>query len=564
MAEPRGIRNRIVVLVTVGALAPLGALGFLAGSRIARLEAELGEERQRLARTLATRLDDALEAELAALEGIASDATFDSARPGTHDRALLQGVLRRSRLLESAFVARADAAVVVEPEGAVPACAATSAAHAGRVPRLEAASALLCLLAPVDTAGGRVVIGGTIRTGAPALTALLRAGPGPATAALVDGDGGTAVPGPGDDDGMPRAVTTVPLALGGWQLRVSAPAREAASLRARTTTLLVLIVPLVLVFAWGAARSVTRPLATLGQAAGRIARGGIEEPLPDLGGDEVGRLGRTMETMRQALKEALDAAARSNAVLEERVEQRTRELERLNRELKEREQARGRLLRKVITAQEEERKRIARELHDESCQTLSVLVISLDGLRARVGDPDAGQAIAAARDMAVRTLDEVHRLIFDLRPAVLDDLGLPAALEWLAERHLEAAGVAVRLEMAPLDGRLPVEAETAVFRAVQEVLTNVARHAGATSVLLQMGRQGDEAVIEIEDDGRGFDPASVADLAPSGRGLGLLGIRERMELLGGSALVDSSPGHGTRVVLKIPFSPEAAWLPSAS
>jgi signal transduction histidine kinase len=118
--------------------------------------------------------------------------------------------------------------------------------------------------------------------------------------------------------------------------------------------------------------------------------------------------------------------------------------------------------------------------------------------------------------------------------------------------------------MSPLGGRLPPQSETAVFRAVQEVLANVARHAGATSVLMQMARQGDEAVIEIEDDGRGFDPSSVAELAPSGRGLGLLGIRERMELLGGSALVESTPGHGTRVVLKVPISMETAWLASAS
>jgi signal transduction histidine kinase len=118
--------------------------------------------------------------------------------------------------------------------------------------------------------------------------------------------------------------------------------------------------------------------------------------------------------------------------------------------------------------------------------------------------------------------------------------------------------------MSPLDARLPVQAETAVFRAAQEVLSNVARHAAASSVLVQVLRQGDDLVIEIEDDGRGFDPQMMAELAPSGRGLGLLGVRERMELLGGSAEMESAPGHGTRVVLRAPFAKGPAWLASAS
>jgi signal transduction histidine kinase len=219
----------------------------------------------------------------------------------------------------------------------------------------------------------------------------------------------------------------------------------------------------------------------------------------------------------------------------------------------------------VITAQEDERKRIARELHDESCQALSLLAIRIDGLRAAVREPEALASLESARTLAVRTLDEVHRLIFDLRPALLDDLGLPDAIRWLAARQLEPAGIAVRLEIEPLRARLPPEAETALFRAVQEALANVVRHASASSVLIQVAEAGGMLVIEIEDDGVGFDPAAVEEPGASGRGLGLMGIRERLELLQGQARIESTPGQGTRVVLRAPVAArEGPWLASAS
>jgi signal transduction histidine kinase len=246
------------------------------------------------------------------------------------------------------------------------------------------------------------------------------------------------------------------------------------------------------------------------------------------------------------------------------VEERTRELERVNRELRERERARGELLRKVITAQEDERKRIARELHDESCQTLSLLAIQLDGLRGTLREPEALASLGGARALAVRTLDEVHRLIFDLRPALLDDLGLIAAIRWLAARHLEPAGIALRLEIEPPRLRLSPEAETALFRAVQEALGNVVRHASASSVLIQVSEEGGALVVEIEDDGVGFDPAAVAEPGATGRGLGLLGIRERLELLDGRACIESAPGQGTRVVMTAPLKEDPACLASAS
>jgi signal transduction histidine kinase len=249
-------------------------------------------------------------------------------------------------------------------------------------------------------------------------------------------------------------------------------------------------------------------VAVLTDAAGRIAGGDLERPVPGVGEDEVGQLGRALEAMRVALR---------------------------------RDRSRGQLLARVIAAQEEERKRIGRELHDETCQTLAALALAARSGRA-----------AEAEALAGRALDGIRGLIHDLRPAVLDDLGLAAAIQWLAERHLESRGVAVRCEIEEPLPRLRPEAETALFRAVQEALVNVARHAGAETVLIQAASFGSALRIEIEDDGCGFDPGAVVAPSLDGRGLGLLGMRERLSLIGGRIEIEAAPGRGTRVVLEAP------------
>jgi signal transduction histidine kinase len=147
----------------------------------------------------------------------------------------------------------------------------------------------------------------------------------------------------------------------------------------------------------------------------------------------------------------------------------------------------------------------------------------------------------------------------DLRPSVLDDLGLAAAIQWFAERHLAARGVAVRCEIAELEGRLSPEVETALFRAVQEAIVNITRHAQAETVLIQLS--ADQAVmVEIEDDGVGFDPDGIAAEPGSLRGIGLLGMRERLEIVGGALHIDSEPGGGTHVVMTVPVTPAVATV----
>jgi signal transduction histidine kinase len=267
------------------------------------------------------------------------------------------------------------------------------------------------------------------------------------------------------------------------------------------------------VFAWGVSRSVKRPLAALSEATSRIAAGTLTQPIPALGHDEIGSLGRSFEAMRVALAK---------------------------------DETRRLLLRKVITAQEEERKRIARELHDETCQTITALKMKLDA---------AGMKDAQA--MASRSLDELHRIIYALRPSILDDLGLLPAIRWMAQHDLEPRGVKVRCEFEELTERLPFALEIAVFRAVQEAINNVARHARAETVLLEVAVNRGVLEIDIEDDGCGFDVLEVGEPSATGRGLGILGMHERMELIGGSSTVTSSLGSGTRVSLRVPLPAES-------
>jgi signal transduction histidine kinase len=326
---------------------------------------------------------------------------------------------------------------------------------------------------------------------------------------------------------------------------------RAAFLRAALSWLGPALLGVGLLFAYGAAQSLLRPVRVLTREAERIAYGHLDQPIPNLGRDELGRLGRTLERMRVALKASIDAIEDANTTLEGRVDARTRELKDISRQLAEREEARARLLRQVITAQEDERKRLARELHDETCQTISALAMRLESAARQFPDGAAPAAFGDARALALRALDELHRLIYDLRPSVLDDLGLWSAIRWYAERQLVARGVAVRCEFPESDRRLPPLVETALFRVSQEAISNIARHAGAEQVLIQGNIRGDTLTIEIEDDGQGFDPAEAGKPSPDGHGWGLLGITERVEAIGGQIDIDTAPGQGVRMVVTV-------------
>jgi signal transduction histidine kinase len=207
-------------------------------------------------------------------------------------------------------------------------------------------------------------------------------------------------------------------------------------------------------------------------------------------------------------------------------------------------------VRRVVEAQEVERARLARELHDETGQALTSILLGLKALEERVQTDDGGAAIAELRELVVATLQAVRRLAVELRPAALDDFGLVPALERLRDTMSEQGGIAVEVKSDLGDHqRLPAETETALYRIVQEALTNVLKHAEATRVTVQL-RRGERSVeVVVHDDGAGFDPQDVRD-----GGLGLVGMRERVALLGGRLAVDSSQGAGTMLKAEVPIT----------
>jgi len=227
---------------------------------------------------------------------------------------------------------------------------------------------------------------------------------------------------------------------------------------------------------------------------------------------------------------------------------------RLYNELQRKERMRGELLEKVISAQEEERKRIARELHDQTSQALAALAMAVEtaSAQAAAGD-DVSASLARMRPLAVETLEEIHRLIFDLRPTLLDDLGLIAALRWYAESRLAEVGVKVRVEIAGQERRLPPQIETALFRVVQEAVNNVVNHSGAQNFTITLVLRSNFLSLVMADDGWGFDLAELSRSQDGKRGLGLMGMRERVELLGGSFAIYSELGGGTKITVEVPL-----------
>ena len=203
-------------------------------------------------------------------------------------------------------------------------------------------------------------------------------------------------------------------------------------------------------------------------------------------------------------------------------------------------------LRRVVEAQELERRRLARELHDQTGQKLTSVLLGLKAVEEAKSDAERAKALAAVREQVVETLHDVRRLAVELRPKALDDFGLAAALERLRDTFSEQTGMRVDLESRIRD-RLPPDVETALYRTVQEALTNIVKHAQANAVSIVLARKAGAVTALIEDDGRGFSHDG------SGEGLGLLGMGERLALLGGRLKVESRPGSGTTIVAKVPL-----------
>jgi signal transduction histidine kinase len=205
-------------------------------------------------------------------------------------------------------------------------------------------------------------------------------------------------------------------------------------------------------------------------------------------------------------------------------------------------------LSRVVAGQEVERRRLARELHDETGQALTSILLGLRAVDDKAADDKTRKAVAELRELVVATLQDVRRLAVQLRPKALDDFGLVPALERLAQTFAETSGIDVQLEAHLGQERLPAEVETTLYRIVQEGLTNVVKHAHASHVSILLARRDRTAVAVIEDDGQGFgDDAAESD------GVGLLGIQERVELHDGRVTMESTPGSGTTLRVEVPL-----------
>ncbi len=226
--------------------------------------------------------------------------------------------------------------------------------------------------------------------------------------------------------------------------------------------------------------------------------------------------------------------------------------------LQQKEQVLQGLLRKTLTVQEEERRRLSRELHDETSQVLSALIMNVDLLESQAPvDPASSARISAVKSLAEEAARNLDRMLFELRPALLDELGLEPALRWYIAQMSDLWNLNIDFEGARL-GRLPDHIELAAFRIVQEAISNCARHANPAHVRVAVRTSEGRLLLDVEDDGVGFDAMEVAERARSGEAVGLEGMRERAELAGGVFHVDSVPGRGTRVVAEIPLPQDDA------
>ncbi|MFH0913890.1 MAG: ATP-binding protein [Chloroflexota bacterium] len=230
----------------------------------------------------------------------------------------------------------------------------------------------------------------------------------------------------------------------------------------------------------------------------------------------------------------------------------------LHQEVQRQDAVRGELLREIFSIQEEERRRIARELHDETSQSLASLAASLEAASSMLpaGTEKVKSRLKDAQSLSLSLLEEIHKLIYELRPSLLDDLGLVSAARWLAVNNLNAAGIRASFKVVGTEKRLAPQLEATIFRVIQEVLGNVVKHSQAKNAWITLHFKRRVIEVRIKDDGVGFDVEEAIASRDRPRGLGLIGMRERVELTNGTISLCSAPGEGTEIRIRIPLEQE--------
>ncbi len=284
-------------------------------------------------------------------------------------------------------------------------------------------------------------------------------------------------------------------------------------------------------------QTVLNRLHKISRAIARFGKGKSFETLSETPHDEIGHLSAVYNRMVRRIRDRDN----ENEVLAQKLQQRMSEREHL--------------LRRLINSQEQERTRLARELHDDLGQRLSSITIQLELTQRALseGTDQAKLSIAQTQSLIAETTDCMYDVIMGLRPSILDDLGLGPALKNLAKRTLEPAGIHYDVTIEGLEDGLQQEKETALFRIFQEALNNIVRHSEATFVEMHIYLVDDRVEGFIQDNGVGLDPASHLAIEHNGTGFGLLGMRERAELCGGDLVISAVDPHGTRLHIRIPF-----------
>jgi signal transduction histidine kinase len=361
---------------------------------------------------------------------------------------------------------------------------------------------------------------------------------------------------PGETLGELRVVAFAPLSTVPWGVAVGGEADEVFADVRNLRSGMIGWSGLSLAFALAAiligTRQLMRPVRYLTDGAQRIAQGDLDTPLEPRGIGEIGTLATALESMRQQLQADFRKLSEWNETLEMRIAERSRELEQRQRQTRQ-------LLRRVITAQEGERARVSRELHDGIGQTVTAMEFGLDrlGTSLPARNNKTHDQLRLARTMTQQIMVDLRRIIAALRPGVLDQLGLVPALRWVANQMMLPLGVEVSIDQSELPERFPEDIETTLFRIAQEAMVNVARHSQAKHLSIRLANSSSKVVMILSDDGQGFDPTSVSMALEHGRGWGLIGMQERASLAGGQLTVESIPGEGTtvRVELPVPETP---------
>ena len=348
-----------------------------------------------------------------------------------------------------------------------------------------------------------------------------------------------------------------PLEMAPWGISIQEPEEQvfapASRLKQTFLALTVIFIGTAFILTIGISRSIVDPLKDLIRGTDRIAKGDLTKPIPPQGSDEIGVLSHSFETMRLRLVDSMKHITTHTQELETRVLERTRQIN-------ESQKLAETLLQKVITSQEEERKRIGRELHDDTLQDLSAALMQIDMCKLHPAKVTP-QKVNNIRGIIVNALDGLTGVIQNLRPTLLDDLGLVAAIKSLLDMHLGANGINYFLNTAGVaDRRFLPKVEITLFRIVQEAVANTARHARAENFFIMMKIDNDVVSVDIEDDGEGFNlnalDAHGNHTLLDRRGLGLLGMRERVMLINGTIDMCSSPNQGTQIEIRIPLNTE--------